>query len=110
MQQSAAPPFTKSTRFNDLPDDVKKTFEAIEYASCSPAFLDLTLSAVHTSKAEYKSAKIFTNENWAKRRPRAKNFYGASIEYAPRHMSYPYTEMLKTKLKGITQLDFRDPL
>jgi hypothetical protein len=33
--QSAAQPgqplFTKSTKFNDLPDNVKKTFEDIEY-------------------------------------------------------------------------------
>jgi nucleoporin p58/p45 len=35
MQQSAAQPgqplFTKSTKLNDLPDNVKKTFEDIEY-------------------------------------------------------------------------------
>ena len=37
MQQAAAQPgqplFAKSTKFNDLPDNVKKTFEDIEYAS-----------------------------------------------------------------------------
>ncbi|OCH88580.1 hypothetical protein OBBRIDRAFT_836504 [Obba rivulosa] len=29
-QPSGAPPFTKSTKFNDLPDDVKRVFENIE--------------------------------------------------------------------------------
>jgi len=31
--QYGQPLFTKSTKFNDLPDNVKKTFEDIEYAS-----------------------------------------------------------------------------
>lgn len=31
LAQPGQPPFTKSTKFNDLPDNVKKTFEDIEY-------------------------------------------------------------------------------
>lgn len=45
MQQLAAqptqPPFTKSTKFNDLPDNVKKTFEDIEYVRYHCRFVTL---------------------------------------------------------------------
>jgi len=32
VQPSGPPPFSKATKFNDLPDDVKKVLETIEYA------------------------------------------------------------------------------
>ena len=68
-------------------------------------------SAVRTSKAEYKSAKTFTNANWAKRRSRAKNFYGASIEYAPPTLELSIHRDAKNEIEtGVSQLDFRDPL
>jgi nucleoporin p58/p45 len=39
--QSTQPPFTKSTKFNDLPDNVKKTFEDIEYVRYRCRFVTL---------------------------------------------------------------------
>lgn len=34
-QPAGSPLFTKSTKFNDLPDHLKKTFEEIEYVLSS---------------------------------------------------------------------------
>jgi len=38
--QPGQPLFTKSTKFNDLPDNVKKTFEDIEYVRYRCYFAD----------------------------------------------------------------------
>jgi nucleoporin p58/p45 len=48
LAQSGQPLFTKSTKFNDLPDYVKKTFEDIEYASqCSDRTIILISFRTH---------------------------------------------------------------
>lgn len=41
MAAQPQPPFTKSTKFNDLPDNVKKTFEDIEYVRYHCHFVTL---------------------------------------------------------------------
>lgn len=43
LAQPGQPPFTKSTKFNDLPDNVKKTFEDIEYVKYRRQFATLKL-------------------------------------------------------------------
>jgi len=47
VAQPGQPLFTKSTKFNDLPDNVKKTFEDIEYVKyrCYFATLELVFRA-----------------------------------------------------------------
>ena len=47
------PPFTKSTKFNDLPDNVKKTFEDIEYVKyrCYFATLKIWLQSTHPGES-----------------------------------------------------------
>jgi nucleoporin p58/p45 len=43
VAQPGQPPFTKSTKFNDLPDILKKTFEDIEYVKYRCYFATLKL-------------------------------------------------------------------
>jgi hypothetical protein len=47
------PLFTKSTKFNDLPDSVKKTFEDIEYVKfrCYFATLKTWLQSTHPGES-----------------------------------------------------------
>ena len=50
--------FTKSTKFNDLPDNVKKTFEDIEYVGCGCYFILLhQLVSEPIFREEYRSVK-----------------------------------------------------
>ena len=60
-----SPQFTKSTRFNDLPDDVKKTLEEIELVITFDSWFDFISHkwAAHISRAAYKFLKIYNKEN-----------------------------------------------
>jgi hypothetical protein len=76
MHQSGAHPgqplFTRSTKFNDLPDHVKKTFEDIEYASYRRNRAALQLLSAHISRGESISAKILSNVKLEKRQQKDK--------------------------------------
>jgi hypothetical protein len=51
--------FTKSTKFNDLPENVKKNFEDIEYAARLLPFISCIQSvSERISRGDYRSAKI----------------------------------------------------
>jgi hypothetical protein len=71
--QSAQPLFAKSTKFNDLPDNVKKTFEDIEYVSyhCY-TLLAIQLFLEHISRGESRSARILSNVKSEKKQPKVK--------------------------------------
>jgi len=65
QQPSGPPPFTKATKFNDLPDDVKKILETIEYATL---YFNLwpdidPIIAAHSFKAGLRLAKNSNNGN-----------------------------------------------
>jgi nucleoporin p58/p45 len=71
--QSGQPLFTKSMKFNDLPDNVKKTFEDIEYVRCychNGAAIQLFLE--HISRGESRSARISSNVKSVKKQQRVK--------------------------------------
>ena len=53
VAQPGQPLFTKSTKFNDLPDNVKKTFEDIEYVNyrCYFAILKFGFRAAHPGES-----------------------------------------------------------
>ncbi len=71
--QPGQPLFTKSTKFNDLPDNVKKTFEDIEYAGhCCWNLTTIQLVSEHISRGESRSAKILSNVKSEKKRPKVK--------------------------------------
>jgi hypothetical protein len=71
--QSSQPLFTKSTKFNDLPDNVKKTFEDIEYASyyCYD-LVAIQLFLGRISRGESRSARILSNVKSEKKQPKVK--------------------------------------
>jgi len=59
-QQQAPPPFTKTTKYNDLPEQAQKMFESIEYVAFdgSGMMMVLKIYSVHLSKGAFKLVKI----------------------------------------------------
>jgi hypothetical protein len=73
LAQPGQPPFTKSTKFNDLPDNVKKTFEDIEYVRYRCYFVALkNLASEHTSRGESRSARTLSNARLEKKQRKVK--------------------------------------
>jgi hypothetical protein len=64
--------FTKSTKFNDLPDNLKRTFEDIEYASHCRDLVETQPVSEHISKEESRLAKTLSNVKLEKKQPKAK--------------------------------------
>jgi hypothetical protein len=64
QQPSGPPPFTKATKFNDLPDDVKRVLETIEYATLYfDIWPDLDPTSAHSSRAGFRSVKNSNSGN-----------------------------------------------